>query len=150
MKDAYSNGFVTLEILMALAIMVMVISVMMPMVSGGQSFSVSSQVNQEALYKAAALLEDARARAHSDFNLVNPIASVQDGIYQKSLDVTVNPLDFFQKTVTSTVAWPGEHGQNLTTSLSTLLTDPKGIFNGAACNSVPANPNGWKNIQHYD
>ena len=62
-----NRGFSTLEMLISMALMVLVISYVMPLASGVQSTSVDSETNQEALYKARNLLEDARAIAFSDF-----------------------------------------------------------------------------------
>ncbi len=133
------KGFATLEILLAMTIIVMAISTILPLVSGGQSVSVSSQTDQEALYKAQDLLERARADARQDFNLVNPIGPIfptPPDIYTKSLTVTVNPSDFFTKVVTSIVSWIGENGQNLSASLSTVLTNPSAVNGGDTCSSV--------------
>lgn len=124
----------TLEILIAMALIVIAISATLPMVFGGQSASVSSQTNQEALYKAKQLLEDARATAQLDFNLVNPITLPPNGIYQES--VAVEQIDFYTKKVTGVTNWEGENGQNLAVNLTTLITNPAALAGGDTCNSV--------------
>lgn len=143
------SGFITLEILLAMTLLVMAICTLLPLVSGGQSASVGSLTTQEAIYKARDLLEQVYANSKVDFNLVNVVAPTSDGIYTKSVFVDTNLLNYLEKTVTSTVSWRGDHGQTLQVYLSSLMVNPEGLTNGDVCNSVVVNPNGWKNPIYY-
>lgn len=135
------RGFSTLEILIAMTIMVFTITSVLPLVFGSQSVSIATQTNQEALYKAQAILEDARATARQDFNSVNPMVPTADNIYQKSL--SVQQIDFYTKQVTGIASWQGENNKNLNISLTTLITNPKAVKGGDTCSSVLMG--NWKN-----
>ena len=143
------SGIATLEMLIALTILVLSITAVILLVFGGQSVTADTQTNNEALYKAQELLERARALSREDFNLVNPVPATNDDIYQKSVDVETLP-DFLPKRLTSNVTWTGDHNRQLSITLSTLLTSPSGYNNGLFCNSVLTNPGGWKNPIHYE
>lgn len=144
------EGFSTLEILIALLVMSFCIAAIIMMVYGGQSLTIDSQTYNEAAHKAQTMLESARASSTQDFNSVNPVvmAADTDPTYKKSLDVIM--LDSYTKKISSNVTWNEEGGRKATVTLTTLLTNPGGLSNSNVCNSVSANPNGWKNPQHYD
>ena len=134
------KGIATLEILIAMTLIVFSISATLPLVFSGQSTSVDSQTNQEALYKAQALLEDGRA---TGFNSVNAITATLDGIYTKNRTVVPDINNSDIKTVTSNVLW--NNGKQQYVSLSTILTDP---FSAAGiCN--PTVSLGWDHPQAY-
>src|ERR1035437_7932792 len=99
-----NNGIATLEMLIAMTIIVMAISTVIMLVFGSQSTSVASQTNQEALYKAQKQIEDARATARANFDSVVTIAPSNDGIYTKSVTVT-SSADGLTKQITSLVIW---------------------------------------------
>jgi len=141
------KGIATFEILIAMALLVIFITMTLPLLAGSQSTSIGSQTNQEALYKAQKLLEDERSNAKLDFNLVNPISSTSDGIYNKSVSVSFypTPTDYFAKKVTSTVTWQGPNAQNLSVNLSTLITNPDAVNGGDTCGSVLEG--NWSNPQ---
>jgi Tfp pilus assembly protein PilV len=140
--NKFYSGFSTLEMLIAMAILILVISAVILVSFGSQSMLIDSQTNSEALNKAQKLLEEAQAKARKDFNLVNPVAEFTDGIYQKKVDVELwkDPItdlpDFFTKKVTATVSWKGEHNRNLNVSLSALVTNFNNAVGGDTCNSV--------------
>ncbi len=133
------QGFSTLEIMIALVIIVLSISAVMLMVFGSQSTSLGTQTNQEALYKAQQVLEAARAQANLDFFSVSSTAPVGDDIYTKQLNVT-DSADGFTKTVTSLVSWAGKN-----VSLSTALTDWTAMLTGDTCS--PTLVGDWTNPQ---
>ncbi len=141
------QGLSTLEMLIAMTLIVLVIGSVLPLVSVGQSTSIDSQTNQEALYKAQKLIETARADATQDFNLVNPISSSPDAdpFYAKGLGVKM--IDFWTKEVTSVVSWLGENGKNLTASITTRLTNPTAASGGDTCD--PTISGDWTAPQVY-
>ena len=63
----YVNGFATLEILIAFAVLILSISAVILLAFGNQSIIVDSRTNSEALYKAQKMLEEARAASRQDF-----------------------------------------------------------------------------------
>lgn len=127
-------GFSTLEILLAFAIIILSITAVIGLVFTGQSLAVDSQTNSEALYKAESKLEQARAEASSDFNLLNPIATATEGIYQISLEV--NQTDFFTKQITSNVLWQTGLGREQNVRLTSIVTDWQNAQEGNTCSSV--------------
>src|SRR3989338_2305791 len=82
-QPAHRNqkGFSTLEILLAFFVLSLTVGAIISLVFGGQSVAVDSQTYSEAAHKGQAMLEDARATAKGNFNLVKQIASYSDGIY---------------------------------------------------------------------
>ncbi len=134
-RNDSASGFSTLEMLIALALIVTSISAVISVAFGNQSISVDAQTNDEALAKAQELLENARANARLDFNLVNPIPEAPDDIYQKSLEVVSLP-DFFTKRVAGKVTWEGEPNRDLYVELTTLVTNPEALSGGDTCSSV--------------
>src|SRR4029079_7213221 len=97
------RGVATLEILIAFAILMLSISAGILVVFGNQSISIDTQINAEAISKAQAQMEAARALSRQDFNAVASIPPTTDDIYQKSLDVVL--LDPSTKQITSHVTW---------------------------------------------
>ena len=116
-------GFITLEILIAFTILILCIGAVIIVTFGNQSGAINAEIDQEALSKAQAVLEKARADAKFDFNLINPSTNLE--VIQK---------DLFTKEVTS---------HNLSTTLTTLLTNPEAVDGGDTCSSVLTGD--WKN-----
>ncbi|KKR70309.1 MAG: hypothetical protein UU13_C0008G0005 [Candidatus Nomurabacteria bacterium GW2011_GWB1_40_7] len=139
------KGFITLEILIAFAVVILSISAVIMVTFGNQSVAVDSQVNLEAISKAQALLEKARADSRLDFNLVNSsVATEMSGplMFTKTLDVI--QADLFTKKVTSIIAWQIV-GKTFSTTLATILTNPEAASGGDTCSSVLTGD--WKNPQ---
>jgi len=137
MKIQRQKGAATLELLIAFAILVLNITAVILILNGGQSIYVDSETNTEAIAMAEELLEDARADAELDFNLVYPTSGTETSgplTYTKTLSVT--QTDLFTKEVTSTVSWPAEGGRNLIVEFTTLFTNPEAVDGGDTCSSV--------------
>ncbi|MBP6883687.1 MAG: hypothetical protein KBC06_00415 [Candidatus Pacebacteria bacterium] len=137
------QGFATLEILIAFAVVILCISAVVLVAFSNQSIALDSEASNEAISKAQAGLELARANSRLDFNLVNPsIATEQSGslAYTKNIDVT--QIDLFTKKVTSIVSWQMA-GRTLSTMLTTLLTNKEAVAGGDTCSSVPVGD--WTN-----
>jgi len=158
LKD--QTGFSVLEILLAMAIAILTISAVLLVSFGSQSLASDSQTNGEAQAKAQGLLETEQANGRQDFNNVNalpqpPLTYITDGIYQKKVDVVfpLDPIthvpDYSKKQVTATVSWTGDHNRAESSALSTLVTNPQAANSGGTCNSVMANPTGWKTPHYY-
>lgn len=131
-----NRAFATLEILIAFAMIILSISAVILLAFGNQSVAIDSETNNEALYKAEQMLEEARALARFDFQEVNIITPKTENIYTKNLDVSMNPSDLFTKKVTSNITWKVSGGRDQTISLSTLVTNPEAVNGGNTCNSV--------------
>ncbi|MEK7569736.1 MAG: hypothetical protein AAB500_02515 [Patescibacteria group bacterium] len=95
-------GIVTIELLIAFAILVLNMTAIMLLISGGQSIYVDSETNTEAITKAKEMLEVARADAHEDFDSVVP-GTTSDDIYTRELKV--KDLTPCKKDVTARVGW---------------------------------------------
>jgi VCBS repeat-containing protein len=116
-----NRGVATLEILIAFALLIMSMTAVILVVFGNQSITIDTQTNDEAVSKAQALVEQARALSRQDFNSVVSIGTAPDDIYQKTL--TVTSLDASTKQVTGTVTWTTA-GRPLSVNFTTLLTSP--------------------------
>jgi hypothetical protein len=142
------RGFSTLEILIAMTIMVMCLSAVISVSFGSQSMLVDSQTNSEAINKAQELLEWEQAQARKDFNLVNPWPQslpdpdepdcpsevITDDIYTKK--VCVSQPDLFTKKITARISWKDEHNRDLKVELSALVTNFENAIGGDTCNSI--------------
>ena len=132
-----------------MTLIVLSISSVMPLVFGGQSVSVSSQINQEALYKAHGLLENARALSRADFAAVTSSPTTTESIYQ--LQTVVDPTYTTQcsKNVIGHVGWTNG-GLPLNASLSTRIGSiAKAVALGGNCD-VSSPTGDWKNPAIYN
>ncbi|TSC70244.1 MAG: hypothetical protein CEO12_448 [Parcubacteria group bacterium Gr01-1014_46] len=137
------NGFATLEILIAFAVIILCMSAVTSVVFGNQLTIIDSELNSEAIYKSGKMLEDLRAISRFDFNLVNPSNSNElSGSVMLTKKIDVNQLDIFTKQATSTVSWQSR-GRTLSVSQTTLLTNPDLVSGGGTCSSVVSGD--WKN-----
>lgn len=131
------QGFLTLEMMIAMALMVMMLSVVILSIFGNQNFLIGGQTNSEAMNKAQELLEQEQARARKDYQSVVPILPTTDDIYKKwvTVESSSNPTDYFTKKVTSFVSWTDDSTITRTTKLTTLITDFANAVGGNTCNS---------------
>lgn len=143
----FQKGSSTLEILIAFAVLLLGITGVIGVSFGNQSVTVDAQTNNEALYKAEKILEDARAASRQDFNSVNPVIFPLDGIYQK--DLTVTDLTECKKEVKASINWSTETLRPQKIELSSRLADIKGaLAQGGDCASSPPTSN-WNNPQRF-
>jgi len=139
-------GFSTLELLLAMFIIILALSAVILVSFGSQTLLADSQTNAEALSLAQGMLENAQAQARKDFRLVNPASDV-DGIYTKRVDVFTQ-ADYLTKLVKATVNWTGEHNRPQSVQLSALVTNFENAVGGDTCDSVLSpNAEAWKNPQ---
>ncbi len=109
----------TFEMLIAMGLIVLLLSSILPLLASNQSILVGSQTSQEALYKAKELLEEARVLALLSFESVKTTSLLKEDIYTKNIEV--EDIDPYIKKVTSNVTWDIT-GKNQYVSLSALLT----------------------------
>lgn len=133
MAKLKQKGTVTLELLIAFSILILNITAVTLVINSSQYISVDIRTNQQALFLANNLLEEAMANSALDFNLVNTTTPILDDIYQKNL--FVEPIDFFTKKVTSIVAWQNQ-SRNQTIELATLVTNKTAVNGGDTCSST--------------
>ena len=123
-----------MEILLSFVLVILSMTVVIMLVFGSQAFAVDAQTDSEATHKAQAMLENARATAIQNYDLVVSIPVVTDGIYSKTL--TVVDVDSFTKQVTANVTWTGEHNRSLGVQLVTIVTNPIAAAGGSTCSPI--------------
>lgn len=150
-----NKGFSTIELLIAFAILIINITGILLLTSGsqgsgtgavigqGQKVSISSETNQEALYKAQKQMEEKRADAKNNFFSIESVPLAPDPdepLYSRELKVTdISPC---LKQVTSSLSW---NSSKLPIELSTLITDIAGALAlGGDCDSSPIGGDDWK------
>jgi type II secretory pathway pseudopilin PulG len=132
------RGFSTLEILIAMTILVMCFSATMLLLPGIQDASADMDRANDSLTIAKRTIEEEQAKARKDFKLI--VSWENDEIigpitYGKK--VVVESLDYVTKKVTVTVSREGLFGRpDQTTELSTIVTNFEQIVGGDTCDSV--------------
>jgi prepilin-type N-terminal cleavage/methylation domain-containing protein len=129
------KGFSTVEMLIAMAILVIMLSAIILVSFGSQSLGIDSQTNSEAINIAQEYLEREQALARKDFKSVVSVETTTQDIYKIKIDVQTQP-DFFTKKVTATVSWPDQYSRGLNIQLSALVTNFENAVGGDTCNSV--------------
>src|SRR3989344_6888461 len=110
------------------------------LVFGNQSLQVDNDTNSEALYKAKAILERARASSTVDFLSINSLPSVTSSIYSLKLDVL--DLTPCRKEAISTITWSVSPIRPQKIELISDFTDIAGAFAmGGDCDST--SPGDW-------
>ena len=139
-QTEFQGGFSTLEILIAMAVLIFVLSSVVTVSFGGQAILSDSEIAGSALASAQELIEAEQSLARKDFRLVNPVPETIDGIYRKRVEVETES-DYLTKKVTTIVAWTGEYGRNLDIRLTTLVTNFENAVGGDTCNSIVTGQN---------
>jgi type II secretory pathway pseudopilin PulG len=159
-KKSRNSGSLTIELMIALAIMVLILSAVVMVSFTNQNFLIDSQTNAEALKIAQGLIEEQQALARKDFNLVNPVPLsyedtldsddcpsdfIVDDIYRKRVCVVTDPEnkgEYFNKLVTAIVEI--DNGRNVKPiKLSAAITNFNNAIGGNTCDSVLSG--NWKN-----
>jgi hypothetical protein len=138
-KYFFLRGQSALEIIIAMAIIVISISTVILVIFTNQSVSVSSDLSNSALYKAEEQIENARAVARGNFNSLNSTSSI-DGMFTKEL--IVSKVSTYQKKVTSRISWQTDvlHPQKI--ELVTYVTDWLNVPPpGSNCSAGPLSGN---------
>lgn len=130
-NSAGRAGQSVLELLIALAIIVMSISAGISVFFGGQSLEFDARFSNRAMYLARALLEEARNKAKLNFaELAN--STTTDGEYTESL--AVENIDAYTKRITAKVSWQTDPLRPQGVELVSILTDWRHV-------SPPPDPN---------
>jgi len=143
--DTLKRGFSTIEMMIAMALMVVVLSAVVTVSFGNQGFLIGGQTNAEAMNKAQDLLEREQALARKDFNLVNSTSST-DGFYTMSVDVGLVPPSYLSKSATATISWIDEHKVPHSVTLTTLISNFENPTSANTCNSSLTSGD-WNSLQ---
>ncbi len=134
------RGFSTIELMIAMTIMILTLTAVTLVSFGNQGFLVGAQVNAEAMNRAQEMLEQEQALARKDFNLVNPVASTTDDIYTKAIDVQIinspSSPDYLMKEVRALISWKDERGQTRLLNLNTLVSNFETPTGNNTCDST--------------
>lgn len=123
---ANGRGQSTLELLIALVVIILTVSAVIVVSFGNQSLAVDTELNDLALLKAREDLEDARADARE--NWVGLVSDSQtDGQFTRG--VTVENVGNYEKKVTARVSWTTDPLRPQKVELATILTDWVTSFN---------------------
>jgi len=125
----FSKGSSTLEILIAFAVLILSITSVIMVGFGNQSNTVDTETNNEALYKAQAILEEARALSRANFADVKTATSTETSgalLYDKELAVL--DISECKKQATSTVTWATTTPRTQKIELTTYLTSTDAFF----------------------
>lgn len=137
-KSGAARGFSTLEMMIAMAVMVMILSAVILVSFSNQGALVGGETNAEAMTKAQALLEQEQQLARKDFRLVNSFATTTDGIYKKWTFVEPWSSDpYSMKKVSTFVTWEDQRKITRSLILTTLLSDFTNAVGGDTCSSAP-------------
>jgi hypothetical protein len=133
----HTTGFATLEIVIALALLVLALSAGTLVTISNQTLLHDTHTAHEAENKAEELLESSVALAQKDFKLVTPVGTTtytgNHSIYTTS--VAVSNYSLFTKKITATVDWNNEYMYPQHISLSQLVTDFKHTTGEDTCDS---------------
>jgi len=136
-------GQSSLEVLIALTILVLAISAAIIVGFGNQSAVVDTQLNNRAVYLARQALEEQRANARQDFELVSPSTN-QGEIFTKSIEVI--DLGTYSKEVVAKLTWKLSAIQTKEVSLSTIITDWRTAYEQAGTGDGGSGTTGdWTN-----
>jgi hypothetical protein len=151
-----SSGFSTLELLIAMVILITAISGSILVVFGGtgsnssnplifqnQTISLDNQANNEALALAESLIEQAMASASMDFNSL--VSSSSYNFFDQELTITdVNPC---KKIGVASVSWSTDQNRPQLINLETTFTNYQEAFAlSGDCGPSNPPPTAWLNI----
>lgn len=132
-----NRGFSTLELLIAMTVLVLCFSATMMLLPGIQDASVDAELSDESLGIAKEMLEREQALARKDFRLVVPWSGTRTlGPISYSTSIDVEQLDFVTKKVVSSVEWGGLFGKSQRTELSSIVANFQQVVGGDTCYSV--------------
>ncbi len=122
------EGIVTMEILIAMAVIVMVISAVILVVFGNQTLAVDTETNHEALYLAQQKIDEARKNSETNFSSVGSESYnfTLDGLTYNGIN-TVSDISQCLKQITTKLTWTME-SRTQYSLLDTMLSSPKEAY----------------------
>ncbi len=148
--NKHKIGAITLELLMAFAIFTLNITAVILVINGGQSVSIDTETNTEALMEARNMLEDARLTSQANFDSLYS-DSYQDTIGSLTYTKNLNVVDQTpcKKIAVSSVAWLTPPIRQQKVELETLLTNlEQSLALGGDCYLDPPETD-WLNPQLF-
>lgn len=144
------RGFSTLEMLLAMTILVMCMSAVLLLSPGTQGMSVDSETAVEALRVATRMLEHTQALSRKDFKLVNPTTTLETiGPLTYTTAIEVLPMpDHYTKRVTAHVSWGAQYNRAQDVALTSLVSNFQNAIGGDTCSSVLTGNWGSPSISH--
>lgn len=139
----YQLGFLTLEILLAMTIMIIALSATVLTSFGGQSLAADSRANSEAFNCVQNLLERTLAQSSIDFNSTS-LAISTNGIYQEKL--IVNYSSPCEKKLIGECSWDTFGGRTQSVQSPTIAVSLKSaLAYGINCAYGLPSSNAWIN-----
>ena len=133
------NGFSTLELLLAMALLALAFSAVVPVVFSAEALSQDSQNTSQASAKANKILQQAQNLSRSDYASVKKFNST-DAIYNQQLELPESFSARCQELATAAVSWTGEYNRPQITSFGTLLPNTQDMEAlGGNCDFQPPN-----------
>lgn len=146
----YCRGSMTLEILLALSIIVFCIVTVITLSFGNQSLTIDSEINNEAIYIAKNLIEGARRLSRQDYNSVISLSETKNSaglIYTKNLNV--RDLTPCKKEILSSVSWTTIPEKSQKVEFTTYLGDSMTMLSlGGDCTMDPST-SAWSNPAQF-
>lgn len=144
------RGFSTLEILIAMTVLVLAISAVLLLLPSGGSDTFATELSNAALERARQALAQEDALAREDFKLVVATSSSEiiDGVLYAT-SISVLPVDYFAKEIAATVSWGGPYIRTASVSLRTIVTDPDDSVGGDTCDSNVSGDWSFPIATHY-
>ncbi len=147
--DTHHDGFSTLEILIAFAILITTLVATVTLSFGSQSIGLDTETNHEALNLAKENLENLRALSRESFETILPVVSTNT-IQGTSYEIQDLILDSqCLKEATIGVTWATESSRPQRIELEAIVTNwNEAIRLGGDCVTTPPFGN-WENLQKF-
>jgi hypothetical protein len=157
LEQKLNTGFMTIELLIAFAILLINITGVVLLLNQNQNLALSNETNNEATAFAKAQIEKIKSEAVNSLGSVVSSGPTNDGIYTKEiivedLDASYDDPDteidetLFMKKVTSLISWAGINDPFI--KLETLITNPEATYGGDTCSAVLTGD--WTNPQKIE
>lgn len=124
LRQASAAGQSILEILIALAILIISVSATIVVLFGSQSVSVDTKLNQEAIAMARQSLENARSSSRQNFDALSSSSSTQGEFLKETI---VTAIDQDTKQVVSRITWQTDPLRPQKVEFTTIVTDWRNV-----------------------
>ena len=137
------RGQTTLEIIIALFVMMVTVSAIIQVSFWNQSIAIDIELSNQALSIARAELENAQSVGKKDFNSLSS-STKTEGIYSK--EIIVSSIDSYTKKVITKISWQVETLRPQKIELTTLVTNYSNLI-ASGGDTGGGNPSGnWQSI----